>query len=130
MTPDRLKQLNQLHRNVEGLEQALRIHHNGESLGGYVESHASPDSVKRARKILQDDLESHLAEAKRLFAAADAPHAGKPAPRHPDAPYIHELRIIAETIESGGARVFAYSRGVGVDQQQSVTVEWREPSIR
>lgn len=123
MTPERLKELNRLQRNVEELEQVLRCHRDGNPT--FTEQTASPDSVKRARKILADDLEAQIVAAKALFAAADAPPAAKST--HRDAQLIKRLREVAELIESDGVYISAFSTSLGHGSTEiEFRVRWHE----
>jgi len=105
MTPDRLKELNRLARNVESLEQVLSAHRDRNN--SFAEDHVSPDTVKRARKILEDDLEKQIVAAKAAFAAADALPVAKHD--HPSAQCIKRLRDIADMIESNQAYISTFS---------------------
>lgn len=66
MTPERLQVLIELHDRVRSLEFTLGQHrtHRG------VDHLVSESAAQRARKIIEQDLEEQLAEAKREFEAA------------------------------------------------------------
>lgn len=124
MTPDHLKKLNRLQSNVTEIEKVLAgLRDGGEKL--WAEHHVSAEVSQAARKILADDLERQLAEAKTLFAAADAPPVAKP--EHRDARCIKRLRDLADSIENDRTHLSTFSTSVGRETTGvELLVRWHE----
>ena len=125
MTPERLNELNRLHRNVDRLEHALRVHRAPGDLSGVYGEAPTKDARKRAAKIIEEDLERQLAEAKRLFAAAgETPTPAQAQAQGPEAEFIQRLRDVANLIETSGPRVYGFSESASIDGQASLKIEY------